>query len=147
MQRLSAAAREQRAAIDELMRLGVIRSRGLVGDLGEQLAAAYYRVELERASTPGYDLVSPERGRIQVKTLRVTPGNLRASIAPMSGPYDRMLAIRLNEDYTPREAIEVARAVVQEYYGDGRVSWTKRLESDGRVRRITAEELVAGLRD
>jgi hypothetical protein len=34
-----------------LVRLGVVRSRVLVGDLGEQIAAAYYGVELAPAFT------------------------------------------------------------------------------------------------
>lgn len=39
MDRLRAAARQQRAAIEELIALGAVRSRSLVGDLGERLAA------------------------------------------------------------------------------------------------------------
>lgn len=41
MERLRRAERERRAAIEELMRLGVVRSRVLVGDLGEAIAASY----------------------------------------------------------------------------------------------------------
>jgi len=144
LERLRTAAREHRAAIEELLRLGHIRSRGVVGELGERIAAEYYGVDLAPASTPGYDVVTRDGRQIQVKTLRVTPENLRSSIAPMSGTYHRMLAIRLNEDYTPREAIEVPREVVEEYYGQGRLSWTKTLASDDRVRAISAEELLAG---
>jgi len=42
MARLRAAERELRAAIEDLIRLGAIRSHVLVGDLGELIAARYY---------------------------------------------------------------------------------------------------------
>jgi len=70
MERLRAAERAQRAAIENLIGLGVVRSRVLVGDLGEQIAARYYGVELAPVFTPGYDLVDHHGRRVQVKTLR-----------------------------------------------------------------------------
>jgi len=144
MEKLRNAARAHREAIEQLRKLGAIRSRSLVGDLGERLAADYYGVELEPASTPGFDLVTREadRRRVQVKTLRDTPSNHRGSSSPLSEPYDLMLAIRLDENYEPVHAIEVSREVLEEFFGKGRVSWTRRLEDDPRVRRITKEELL-----
>ena len=144
IERLQAAARAHRAAVGELMRLGVVRSRTLVGDLGEALAARFYGVDLAPASTPGYDLVTREGARVQVKTLRTTPGNWRTSMGVMGRPYDLVLAIRLDEDYRPLEAIEVPREVLEERYGSGRVSWTQQLASDPRVRRIAMDELAGG---
>ena len=148
MDRLRAAARRQRAAIEELIALGAVRSRSLVGDLGERLAADYYGVELDWDGRRGsaYDLIDRRGRRIEVKTLRATPSNWRTSIGPMLGSYDALLAIRLDEAYVPLHAIEVPRAVLEEYYPAGkRVSWTKTLERDRRVHRITGDELLAGL--
>lgn len=148
MDRLRAAALQQRAAIEELIALGAVRSRSLVGDLGERLAADYYGVELDWDGRRGsaYDLTDRRDRRIEVKTLRATPSNWRTSIGPMLGSYDALLAIRLDEAYLPLHAIEVPRAVLEEYYPAGkRVSWTKTLERDDRVRRITGDELLAGL--
>jgi hypothetical protein len=71
MLRLRDAARAHRAAVEEVIELGIVRSRTLVGDLGEALAARYYGVELEPPFTPGYGLVADGR-RVQVKTLRCT---------------------------------------------------------------------------
>lgn len=136
MARLTKAERARRRAINDLLALGVIRSRGIVGELGEALAAAFYGVQLALPSTAGYDLVTRDGVRVQVKTLRCTPENMRASIGPLREPYDVMLAIRLDEDYSPLEAIEVPREVVEEYFGHGRVTWQKRLANDPRVRRI-----------
>ncbi len=87
----------RREAIDDLMRLQEIRSRGLVADLGEMIAARYFAVGLELPSNPGFDLVAPGGSRVQVRTLRDTPTNRRTSMGPMKEPYDRLFAIRLRE--------------------------------------------------
>lgn len=143
MQRLRDAERERRAAIEDLMRLGVVRSRALVGDLGERIAADYYGVELAPMFTPGYDLIDREGRRIQVKTLRGTPTAPRSIIGAITYPCDAVLAIRLDFDYTPTEAIEMPCGVAEEYIGkNGKVSWTNALAQDSRVRCITASELL-----
>jgi hypothetical protein len=98
MERLIAAERARREAIAELMKLGVIRSRSLVCDLGEAIAAAYYGVTLAPPATPGYDLETTDGRRVQVKTLRCTATNVRNSIGVLREPYDVLFAIRLNED-------------------------------------------------
>jgi hypothetical protein len=86
MERLRAAERERRAAIEELMRLGVVRSYVLVGDLGEQIAARYYGVELAPAFTPGHDLIDRRGRRIDIKTLRATPNVLGRSSESSRSP-------------------------------------------------------------
>lgn len=143
MERLRAAERERRAAIEELMRLGVVRSRVLVGDLGEQIAARYYGVELAPAFTPGHDLIDRRGRRIDVKTLRATPERPRSIIGELKEPCDVLLAIRLAFDYTPTEALEMPVQVAREYVGkNGKVSWTQRLATDPRVLRINAADLL-----
>jgi hypothetical protein len=144
MERLRRAERARHDAITDLIKLGAVRSRTLVGDLGEQLAADYYGVELEPPSTPGFDLRRPDRQRVQVRTLRATPGNFRTTVGVLSQPYDFVFAIRLDQNYSPLSAIEVPRVVVEEYFGRGRVTWTKRMENDPRVRRIEGAELAPG---
>lgn len=143
MERLRAVERERRAAIDDLIRLGVVRSRVFVGDLGEQLAALHYGVELAPPFTAGYDLVDREGRRIQVKTLRATPEAPRTIIGEVKEPCDVVLAIRLDFDYSPTEAIEIPVEVAREYVGkNGKVSWTRRLVDDCRVRRVSGSDLL-----
>jgi hypothetical protein len=143
MRRLREAERARRAAITELRALGALRSRGLVADLGERVAADYYGVALAPPSTPGYDLITRDGRKIQVRTLRSTPLNHRTSMGAMKEPYDTLLAIRLDEDYSPTLAIEVPRAVLETHYPHGtRTSWTERLERDQGVRRILPDELL-----
>jgi hypothetical protein len=45
------------------------------------------------------------------------------------------------EDYQPLEAIEVPREVIEERYGEGRVSWTQQLVRDPRVRHVAIDNL------
>ena len=144
MERLCEAERARREAIADLMTLGVVRSRRLVSDLGEAVAARYYGVELApSANNPGYDLEATDSRRIQVKTLRSEPNRERTLMGVMKDPYDVLLAIKLSFDYEPLRAIEVPRAVLERHYPHGeRTSWTKRLESDPDVRRISRDELT-----
>lgn len=144
MRRLCDAERARREAIDDLIELGAIRSRRLVGDLGEALAGRYYGVELAaNANTRGYDLETKDGRRVQVRTLRSEPHRERTVMGVMADPYDVLLAIKLTNDYEPIRAIEVPRSVLERYYPHGaRTHWTKRLEMDPKVRRISKRELL-----
>lgn len=141
MRKLAEADRARRSAVKDLIALGVVRTRSLVGDLGETLAARFYGVQLEPPSTPGFDLRTRDGQRVQVRTLRCTPENLRTTVGTPNRSYDLLFAIRLDAEYRPIEAIEIPREVIEEYFGEGRVSWTQRLETDPRVRRISKAEL------
>ena len=137
MERLRAAERERHAAIGDLVRLGVVRSRVLVGDLGEQMAAVYYGVELAPQFTPGYDLIDRQGRRVQVKTLRGTPTRPRTIIGTLNRPCDVLLALRLHFDYSPSEALEIPVDVAEAYVGkNGKVAWTHKLARDPRVQHI-----------
>ena len=82
--------------------LGVVRSKRLVGDLGEALAARYYDVPLaENANERGYDLVTTDGRLVQVRTLRSEPHRERTLMGVMKDPYDTLLAIKLTVDFDP----------------------------------------------
>lgn len=143
MRRLNAAERAKREAIRELIDMGAIRSWGLVADLGEAIAARYYGVNLAPPSTAGFDLMTKDGRRVQVRTLRMTPENARSTMGPMKEPYDVLMAIRLNADYSPLYAIEVSRQTLDELYPDGkRTTWTQTLERHPKTKRIEAEDLM-----
>ena len=143
MTRLRSAERERRKAIDDLVKLKFVRSRRFVADIGEALAGRYYGVALApNANTPGYDLETGDGRRVQVRTLRSEPHRERTVMGVMKEPYDVLLAIKLSYDYEPVRAIEVPRAVLERHYPHGAgTSWTKRLENDSEVRRISKHEL------
>ncbi len=144
MERLCEAERARHEAIGELMTLGVVRSRRFVSDLGEAFAARSYGVELAPSgNNPGYDLEDTDNRLVQVKTLRSEPNRERTLMGAMKDPYDVLLAIKLSFDYEPLRAIEVPRTVLERHYPHGkRTSWTKRLEFDPGVRRISRDELI-----
>jgi hypothetical protein len=71
MRQLRGAERQRREAIDALIGLGVVRSKRLVADLGEEIASRFYGVPLaSNANEPGYDLVTKDGRRVQVRALR-----------------------------------------------------------------------------
>jgi len=144
MERLCEAERARHEAIGELMAFGVVRTRRLVSDLGEAFAARYYGVELAPSgNNPGYDLEDTDNRLVQVKTLRSELNRERTLMGAMKDPYDVLLAINLGFDYEPLRAIEVPRTVLERHYPHGkRTSWTKRLEFDPGVRRISRDELI-----
>lgn len=135
------AEQARQRAIAQLIELGAIRGRGLVGELGEAIAAAYYGVRLAPPSTPGFDLISKEGAHVQVRTLRSTSYNWRIRLGRLRGDYDLVFAIRLGEDFYPTAAIEFPRSVVEELFGDRVVLWRKELEGHPLVRRIEAADL------
>jgi len=145
MRRLQAAERERRAAIEELIRLGAVRSHVLVGDLGERIAAAYYSVELMPQFTPGHDLVDRRRRRIDVKTLHATPDGPRTIIGQPRRPCDLVFALRLHYAYTPAEALEIPIELAEAYVGaNGKLSWTRKLASESAVVHLDAAQLARG---
>ena len=143
MGRLCEAERARREAIDDLIQLGVVRSRRLVADIGEALASRFYGAPLvTNANEPGYDLAAPDGRLVQVRALRSEPHRERTLMGVMKEPYDALFAVKLSVDYEPLRAIEVPRAVLEAHYPHGaRTSWTKRLEHDPGVRRIPREQL------
>ena len=143
MKRLNAAERARREAIEDLIRLGVVRSKRLVADLGEEIASRFYGVPLVgNANEPGYDLIARDGRLVQVRALRSTPTRERSVMQAMKDPYDVLFAVKLTVDYEPVRAIEVPRAVLERHYPHGSVThWTKRLEADAGVRRIPRGEL------
>lgn len=61
----------------------------------------------------------------------------------MTGGYDLLFAVRLDENYLPTGAIEVPREAVEELYPPGtRVTWTKKLERHRRTRKVPASQLL-----
>jgi hypothetical protein len=127
LKRLAVLDAERVELLTQLRTMG-FRSRGLVGEYGELIAAALYDAPLPASSQPGYDLDVPGLGLVQVKTLRSTPANRRTSMGPMKDPYDVLLAIRLDPDYRPQAAWQIPRATVERTYPHGtRTSLTAKL--------------------
>lgn len=139
---LSEMDRLRRRKIDRLRELG-FRSRSTTGEYGELIASLYYGSPLAPASTPGYDLSTPDGLRVSVKTLRSTPENRRTRIPSLHEPYDLLFALRIDENYVPEEAIEVPHSSVSPEYGLRPFSWSGRLLTLPGARHIPGEDLIA----
>ena len=139
--RLAVLDAERVELLTRLRTMG-FRSRGLVGEYGELLAAAIYDIPLPTSSPPGYDPAVPGLGRVQVKTLRSTPANHRTTMGPMKDPYDVLLAIRLDADYRPTAAWQIPRSTVELTYPHGmRTSLTAKLLDGLGVEQVSAAQL------
>lgn len=144
LERLAAIDAERLQLIGDLRDMG-FRSRGLVGEYGELLAAAIYPQSRRAApSQAGYDLIVEGLGLVQVKTLRSTPTNHRTSMGVMRHPYDVLVAIRLDVAYRPVGGWEIPREAVEAVYPYGqRTSLTAQLLGKPGVREIEQARLEA----
>jgi hypothetical protein len=146
LKRLGVLDAERIELLTQLRTMG-FRSRGLVGEYGELLAASLYDVSLPVTAPPGYDLEVPGLGRVQVKTLRSTATSRRTSMGPMKDPYDVLLAIRLDAEYRPTAAWQIPRTTIELIYPHGtRTSLTARLLSGPDVVAIPSERLLEAAR-
>jgi hypothetical protein len=102
--------------LTELTRRKVIRSRSLVGDVGEYLAAAMYEAVLAPPVTAAFDLTDAAGRRIQVKTRAFNsgPGNRRFNGLDEGG-FDAVLFLALDPaSFQPFLAREVTADRVEE---------------------------------
>lgn len=100
-------------------RLVIRTSNGLSGDFGEWLFKEAIGWKLEENSRAGYDAISPELGRIQIKCRRITPRNpsrLLGSFRKLEkDPFDMLAAVLLDENYSIRRAALIPIDVVKNH--------------------------------
>jgi hypothetical protein len=132
---LAACDARRRALITELKAAGYVRGRGLVGELGERLAAEYHGVPLAKWGMPGYDLIHKGR-RVQVRSLRSTPENQRNRLGLLPNDYDVLLVLRFDEQYRVTYAAEVPRAVLDEVFPGVAARWTAAISGDQRTAKL-----------
>lgn len=148
LRRLAEIDAERIALISSLRAMG-FRSRGLVGEYGELVAEALYGARARRAapSQPGYDLQVDGLGLVQVKTLRSTPTNPRASMGVLREPYDVLHALRLGVSYEPTGGWLIPRRAVEAVYAPGkRTSLTATLLRQRGVEEISTSSLANAAR-
>jgi hypothetical protein len=109
--------------VDELIDQKVVRSsNNPVADYSEYLAARAFGLSLVANANLGYDAISPDGVRYQVKARRLTRRNrsrqlgfIRGLAGP-SDPFDLLLGILFNQDFTVLRAalipIDIIRANV-----------------------------------
>ncbi len=106
--------------LDVLRSTRVVRStNNPAGDYGEYLTARAFGLSLVANSAAGYDAISAEGVRYQVKTRRLTAENGSRQLGFMRGfgqtedPFDYLVGILFGPDFTVRRAALVPVAVVR----------------------------------
>jgi hypothetical protein len=97
----------------ELRRRGMIWSgKSPVADYAEYLVARHYGVEPLRGSNPGYDLVTKDGHRVQVKSRRYTahstPSHFGEFSKFMEGRFDELVVVLFEDDLRVRTAYRVS---------------------------------------
>lgn len=104
----------------ELRERDVIRSaNNPLGDYCEVLVAAHFEVEPIRGSNAGYDLITADGIRVQVKGRRITRGRRPGQFSVIRNldarDFDVVIALVLNEDFTVSEAWSLSWAAVKRH--------------------------------
>ncbi len=96
-------------AENELRKLGVLRSRNLVGDVAEWIACEELGLSRAPASCKGYDATDDEGRRVQIKGVRRPnrqPGALRELDRD---PFDRLVVVVLSADMQEHSIVDMPR--------------------------------------
>lgn len=138
----------------KLRQRGVIRSsNNPVADYTESLVAKALGASLAVGSTAGFDAVTPDGTRVQIKGRRLTPENSSTQLSAIRNlagkPFDVLAAVMFDKDLHVLYAALIPLSVVQEH-GRYRAHTNAHtlhfrpslLEAPG-VRDITAEVRVA----
>lgn len=109
------------AIVEELHGRGLVRStNNPVGDYAEYLTARAFGLSLAGNSSIGYDAVSDDGIRYQVKSRRLTPRNSSRQLSairglePESDPFDLLVGILFSADFEVLRAALVPVAVVRQ---------------------------------
>lgn len=134
------------AAIMRQLRLrDVVRtSNNPAGDIAEAVVAAYYNGERGSFSQAGWDVMTQEGERVQVKAMRVTAANQkRTNLSPIRDvDYESVIIVIFDEDFRISEGLKLTRELVEELYDhrayvNGRIiTVTAKLRADPRVERV-----------
>jgi hypothetical protein len=134
--------------IGELHRRGIVRSgNNPIADLAETVVADYFGVEPEPPNQKSYDVKTKDGKRIQVKALRRTKSTRRGLSAIRTLGFDYVAMVIFELDMELVEVVLIPLAAVKAHMGwsktwkSHRLSVTKKLLDDRRVRRIPVSEL------
>jgi hypothetical protein len=109
------------AIMRELNRRDIIRTENNpVGDIAEAIVAAHYGGTRGSFSQAGWDVVTPEGERIQVKSLRQTGKRTRRNFSPIRDQdYDAVVIVIFDGDFRVTEGLRLERRTVEELFPVG----------------------------
>jgi hypothetical protein len=110
----------QASATNELKARGVVRTQNNpLGDYTEWLVAKALDLDLQANSKAGYDGVSKDGVRIQIKGRRLTPANKSRQLSAIrkyaEQDFDALAAVIYDENFNIIEALLIPHEVVGEY--------------------------------
>lgn len=87
-------------ALKSLKEKKIIRTKNLVGDLGEYYCKEYFGLTLEEnAVNKGFDAIDKEGKKVEIKTRRTPEG--KSKVIFRSFEFDYCVYVELNEFYEP----------------------------------------------
>ncbi|TXI67000.1 MAG: hypothetical protein E6Q46_03940 [Flavobacterium sp.] len=93
-------------ALRSLRAKNIIRTKNLVGDLGEYYCKEKIGLKLEEnAVNKGFDAIDTDGLKVEIKTRRTTEG--RSKVIFRSFDFDYCLYVELNENYAPIEILKI----------------------------------------
>jgi hypothetical protein len=112
--------RLQASATDELKSRGIVRTQNNpLGDYTEWLVARALGLELQANSRAGYDGISRDGFRVQIKGRRITSKNSSRQLSAIrkyaSKDFDALAAVIYDESFDVIEALLIPHEVVGEY--------------------------------
>ena len=133
----------------ESARVRDVSTNNPIADRAERIAADLYGVEPTSGSTAGYDLVTRDRLKIQVKGVRLTqPGRSTLSCI-RSLDFDLLVVVVFGADMTVREILRFPKAVAERHWrwsahwNGYRLSLTRRLRNDPEVESVGLDAVAA----
>lgn len=106
------------AIMRELRRREVVRTQNNpIGDIAEMIVAEHYGGIRGSFPQAGWDVITPEGERLQVKALRQTGARSRRNLSPIrDAEYDAVIVVLFDEDFRVTEGLRIPRPTVEELF-------------------------------
>jgi hypothetical protein len=136
--------------IAELLKRDIVHSgNNPIADMGERIVADYFGVEPAPPNQKSFDVITKDGAKIQVKALRQTKSGRRGLSRLADLNFNQLVAVLFANDMQLVEAVFIPVDAVEDHMGwsstwkSHRLSITKKLLEDPRVRRIPASALTS----
>ena len=101
------------SSLKSLKAKGVIRTKNLVGDLGEYYCREFFNLTLQPVVNTGYDAIDCNRKKVEIKTRR-TPSN-RTKVIFRSFDFDYCLFVELDEFFEPTQILKIEASDLKQH--------------------------------
>jgi hypothetical protein len=117
------------------------------GDIAEAVVAEHYQGTRGSFTQAGWDVMTPDGERLQVKALRAAEGSKRRNLSPIrDSDYDDVVIVVFDENFVVTEGLKLSRGLVEELfehrpYVNGRViTVTKALRQHPDVEHLNLQD-------